>query len=778
MKKQFILSIFAVVAILSVIPQKSYGAHFIGGDITYRYIGDSTNIANHYEISMVLHESNRWANVGVNATQTICIRSSCFPTSNLVLNRIPGQPAQGTPVPNQAECIDINSPEFTPVREHMFRGTTTLAGPCSDWRFSFKYLCCRVGVNFIANVNTYPPGDNYLEAKLNNSLGQNTSPQWLNPPAKSFCTNNSFIWPQRSVEPDNDSLEYSFGHPLNSGNACGPSVNILFDPPYTVNNPIPTVPGTLNIRNDGVFEFTTTGTQGTFIMAIYIKEMRYYPAGNFYYEVGEVMRELMVNVVDDCLQIVQDGPRLDPAFTTTSMVPTSALKFIGTDIIIPHSDSVPDPNSPTGYSMEWPVVEYDCFDSIITLHFAENVQCETISEDASEFRLVGPDTNLVPIVDVDRNCNINLQTKSVNLYLHTPLAAEGDYFLYIKEGTDGNTILNDCGFPMAEYTAIVIRVLTCPTPEYDIKNISVINNDHIEISWEADSVGFPLHAVTNWHFFRSDDQGATFNKIGRRGGANAGYATSWLDRTVDNEDVNSQTYQYQMQMEISRRYFMFTRDVTSIFLQKGQGYGQNRNYPLEWNEYNGWLSPQYNLMIWDIDSTGIWSLATQPGNPTSNNNINFNYDLISNRRGHSFALRIDAKDLGGGGMDYTAMSNYVYMTVPIVPPIPPPPPGDVDELVIPNVFTPDGDGKNDVFAIKGIEGFRSAEVIITNRWGNVVFKDNNFTKNNAWDGRDMHSGRMVADGAYFYIIRLRGSVMGLPDVEETGSLTIFGSGSR
>jgi gliding motility-associated-like protein len=770
---------FALSLFFGVIINNANATHLVGGELTYTYIGDSTGIPYNYCIRLVVHRSDAFSSITtLPATQQVCIRSSCYPNTTITANLVPGMSTGGIPVPDQDECVESNSPDFVQVYEHIYEVCVVLPGVCSDYIFSHTMTCCRVTIGNITNYSVSPPNDmNYLEAKLNNTQGENTSPTFLTSPTKSFCTNNFFTWSQASIEPDNDSIQYSFGTAMN-GPCMGPSVNMIFQAPYDANNPLATAPGTtINIDRTGLITFTTSTTTGFFIVVVHVTELRLHPTGNFYYEVGGVMREMMVNIVGQCKQAVADGPTFDPNKVSFEQIPTNVLGIIGNNYPIPNADSVPDPNSPTGYSMEWPVVEYECYDSIVTMFFDTRIQCGSISQDASEFRIVGPDSNLVPIVDIEKNCDVAFETTRIDLFLHQPLAVEGDYYMYIKEGSDGNTLLNSCGFPMAEFYGIVIRVVNCTEPLYDIKNVSVVNNDHIEIFWEPDTTTFPLFAVSGWYFFRSDDQGATFNQVGSKAGPNAGYQTSWLDRSVDNEDVNSQTYRYQVQMGIGSEFFMITRDITSILLEKGQGYGQNRNYPLEWNHYDGWVSPEYNLMIWDID-VNTWSLVNQPGNPTANNSINFDYSLIEDEKDKSFALRIDAKNPGAPGVNYTAMSNYVYITVPLVPPPPPIDEWEVEDLVIPNVFTPDGDGKNDIYAIKGIEGFQSAEVTITNRWGNVVFRDDNFKKNNKWDGRDMRTGQMVADGTYFYIVRLRGSVLGKPDVEETGSLSIFGAGSR
>ncbi|MBL1409531.1 T9SS type B sorting domain-containing protein [Sphingobacterium faecale] len=66
------------------------------------------------------------------------------------------------------------------------------------------------------------------------------------------------------------------------------------------------------------------------------------------------------------------------------------------------------------------------------------------------------------------------------------------------------------------------------------------------------------------------------------------------------------------------------------------------------------------------------------------------------------------------------------------------------DLFIPNVFTPNGDGSNDSFIIRGSEGYDRIDLLIVNRWGNEVYKNINYK--NEWTGQGLN------EGTYFYII--------------------------
>lgn len=71
-------------------------------------------------------------------------------------------------------------------------------------------------------------------------------------------------------------------------------------------------------------------------------------------------------------------------------------------------------------------------------------------------------------------------------------------------------------------------------------------------------------------------------------------------------------------------------------------------------------------------------------------------------------------------------------------------------IVVPNVFTPNGDGVNDLFHIK-ISGAKEAEGYIYNRWGQLMYKWD--ALNLSWDGKALN-GENCPDANYFYIIKV------------------------
>jgi gliding motility-associated-like protein len=78
-------------------------------------------------------------------------------------------------------------------------------------------------------------------------------------------------------------------------------------------------------------------------------------------------------------------------------------------------------------------------------------------------------------------------------------------------------------------------------------------------------------------------------------------------------------------------------------------------------------------------------------------------------------------------------------------------------LTIFNGFSPDGDGMNDYFTIRGIENYPENDVILWNRWGNQVGSVKGYNNvDKIWDGT--WNGKNVPDGTYFYIINFNDGV--------------------
>jgi len=92
---------------------------------------------------------------------------------------------------------------------------------------------------------------------------------------------------------------------------------------------------------------------------------------------------------------------------------------------------------------------------------------------------------------------------------------------------------------------------------------------------------------------------------------------------------------------------------------------------------------------------------------------------------------------------------------------------------LPNVYTPNGDGSNDLFTpLMPYNFVEDIELFIYNRWGQVVFQTNDPDIN--WDGKHKDAGLPVPDGVYYYVCTVNTiRLTGIEPVVLTGFIHIF-----
>ncbi len=75
------------------------------------------------------------------------------------------------------------------------------------------------------------------------------------------------------------------------------------------------------------------------------------------------------------------------------------------------------------------------------------------------------------------------------------------------------------------------------------------------------------------------------------------------------------------------------------------------------------------------------------------------------------------------------------------------------EYVLPNVFTPNGDGQNDLFTpLIPYRYIKDIDISIYNRWGQVMF--NTIDPKINWDGKDQNTHGECPDGVYYFICQV------------------------
>ena len=676
---------FLLLMVMTLMSVTSFASHLAGGDIQYRYIGDSTGIARHYKV--ILRVYRDITGIGMPTTETVTVSSNCFANQNITMSL---QPGSGLVAPTLFDCVTPGSPGTKTLEIYAYKGYVILPGGCSTFKFWYSNCCRPPGITNINTSNGFGNDGFFFDANLDNTLGENSSPIFISEPVRAFCVNKSFNWAQKSVEYDGDSIHYEM---INCReNAYPNQTDIPFDAGWTATQPVTSSYFNLNTKT-GTISFLPT-SQEIDVMSIKITEYRYDTLWAVWYPVGSSSRDMMISISSNCSPAASQGVVLDYNFPG---------QYIDTLTMLP-------------------AVDYSCGDSVIDLHFLVKLDCVSIAEDGSDFRLTNPNGQPIPVKRLSATCDINGETQDVRVHLFKPLLVNGRYFLYSKTGNDGNTLTNKCGFPMDEFDTLVIIVDDCYEPIWEFKNVSVVNDNHTVLEWAIDSTSFDTTYFEGYGIFRWDGTQYVFRQM----------VTTWNKYYYDDltaTNVDGQSYSYKIDFRYSGFIFGPSDSIHSIWLRSQ---GQCDSLNLIWNQYNGWLNPTYDVYINYQNQWVKWN--SQPIIDTS-------YTISSDTlEVGNYNIKVVTTD-----SVYVSESNYVICVQPEPP-----------TIIVPNVFTPNGDNMNDFFSIKNLLLYDFRKIVIYNRWGQIVFSSEHY--NNDWDGKN------VPDGVYFGILEtmVQGEYVSIP----------------
>ena len=74
----------------------------------------------------------------------------------------------------------------------------------------------------------------------------------------------------------------------------------------------------------------------------------------------------------------------------------------------------------------------------------------------------------------------------------------------------------------------------------------------------------------------------------------------------------------------------------------------------------------------------------------------------------------------------------------------------IEDLIVYNAFSPNGDGRNDFWDIENAAFFPDIIVEVYNRWGEKFFNTKGYSDDKRWDGTN--KGKLAPVGTYYYIV--------------------------
>lgn len=266
-------------------------------------------------------------------------------------------------------------------------------------------------------------------------------------------------------------------------------------------------------------------------------------------------------------------------------------------------------------------------------------------------------------------------------------------------------------------------------------NVSVVDNISIQLAWEE----LPLDQL--FEYYLLEKSGAGRYEVLTTFPAEMPI-TSYLDEAVS---VQDQSYYYRVfGIDSCGDQTLIGRIGKSILLS---GKKQRNGALLNWTPYEEWESgvEYYDLEVLDETTNQFIHVGQTAGGITTF------VDSITYLPQYQYCYRVIAHELNGNSSE--SISNYACVEMPPL-------------LYTPNAFTPNGDGFNDEFFIKG-DFIDSFHLMIFSRWGSKIFESRDMQA--GWDGT--YQGNQVPEGVY--VFRVIASGFDGRDISRAGTVTVI-----
>lgn len=339
------------------------------------------------------------------------------------------------------------------------------------------------------------------------------------------------------------------------------------------------------------------------------------------------------------------------------------------------------------------LAQLTCAPRVLQLVFEKPILCSSIAPDGSDFMVNG--TYPVSVSAAAGNCGNGLASV-ISITLSQSLQQAGSFTLQLRRGSDGNTIINECGTETPVGSSIGFNVK-------DTVNAAFTYS--IQYGCTTDAVSF-IHpggqGVNNWKWNLDD---------GIRSDQQSPQANYTVFNAKDIELIVSNGFC----ADTSTATVMLDNELKAAFTVIPD------NCPQEPVAFTSASSGKITQHTWDFGD----------GRFGSGENTSHNYARPP--RETTYNVRYTVTDSFG-------CSKTVEKPVTIYISC---------NIAVPNAFSPNGNRKNDfLYPLNAVKADK-LEFTVYNRWGQMVFRTNNWKQ--GWDGR--LNGQLQPPGTYVWLLR-------------------------
>lgn len=342
----------------------------------------------------------------------------------------------------------------------------------------------------------------------------------------------------------------------------------------------------------------------------------------------------------------------------------------------------------------------DCSSRTLRIPLSKPIQCNSIAANGSDFSLSGPQA--VNITGVTVTCNsanpVSITTSLIELDLSAPITMAGDYRVTLNSGSDGNTLLDECGQPLPAGVSM---------PFVAKASVSADFTYQVRTSCKADSV-FLFHDGNNGSNYWTWTLG------------NSPWANSQNPVIVFTGDAGM----YRAGLLVSNGV---CSDTSSVMITLGNKVSASFDIP-------SIICPEDTMKVVNR-STGL--IDTWHWNFGNANQSALRDPLpvlfAMNGRETSYTVTLHTMNTAANCRDSLSKNVLVLGSC---------------FIAVPTAFTPNGDGLNDfLFPLNALKA-DNLQFRVYNRYGQVVFETRDWSRK--WDGRV--NGVLQATGVYAWVL--------------------------
>ena len=335
-----------------------------------------------------------------------------------------------------------------------------------------------------------------------------------------------------------------------------------------------------------------------------------------------------------------------------------------------------------------------CKPTSLHLVFKKPMRCNSIAADGSDFTVTGPSN--ISVVTATGTCDANGVSSSIDVQLANPIQLGGTYKINLKTGSDGNTLIDECG---QQSLAASLNFIAADT-------VSTYFSFQVNAGCHFDTIRFTgpsTNGITLWNWSLNGNVFSTQQNPGK---------------------VFPSSGQFPVKLVVSNGVCTDSSLTTIILDDEVKAAFETNNIicPEDTASFKNTSTGKINSYRWNFGN-GITSTQQSPPSQT--------YPKPGVETYYTVSLTVFGSN---GCVDITSQKIQELKSC---------------YIGVPNAFTPNEDGLNDFFYPLNAFKADDLDFRVYNRWGQLVFKTNDWTKK--WNGKIKDLPQPT--GAYVWMLK-------------------------